>query len=159
MVSIPAFVLANNGKDRQYRFTFSEVEIARWLYENGPPGSLLIEGSRSYPSQFMNYENFAYLPISEESLETQQELLADPAGVLSRWLEQSENGGFVILTQSQMASVYDTGIMPLGAFDTIIASLLASPRFTLLKAAPEAKVFGLHPRSDMFDNWSNTDLR
>jgi hypothetical protein len=147
---IPGFVLANNGKDRQYRFTPSEIEVATWLYSNAQPESLLIEGSRSYPSQFLNYENFIYVPISEEGAAVQQEILEDPAAVLGRWLSQSEHGGFVILTRSQEASVEDIGIMPPGSFNRIEAALFASPRFVLAKASKDALVFTLHPDADRF---------
>ena len=148
---VPAFVLANNGKDRQYRFTVDEVEVATWLYANAPPGSLLVEGSRSYPSQFLNYENFVYVPISEEDPEVKQDILDDPAAVLGRWLAESDQGGFVILTRSQKASVEDIGVMPPGSFARIEASLLASPRFVLAKASPNALVFSLHPQASVFD--------
>lgn len=148
---VPAFILANNGKDRQYRFTPDEIEVARWLYANAPAGSLLIEGSRSYPSQFLNYENFVYVPISEEDPEVRQDVIDDAASVLGRWLGQSDRGGYVILTRSQRVSVEDIGIMPPGSFARIEASLLASPRFVLVKASPDAMVFTLHPQADIFD--------
>jgi hypothetical protein len=150
LVLIPGFVLANNGKDRQYRFTPSEIDVATWLYANAPPQSLLVEGSRSYPSQFLNYEKFIYVPISEETAAVQREILDDPAAVLGRWLSQSEHGGFVILTRSQEASVEDIGIMPPGSFDRIEAALFASPRFILAKAGRDALVFTLHPDADKF---------
>ncbi len=146
---LPAFVLANNGKDRQYRFTPDEIEVSDWLYTNAPAGSLLVEGSRSYPSQFRNYENFVYVPISEEDPEVRQDIIEDPAGVLGRWLSQWDHGGFVILTRSQAASVEDIGIMPAGSFARIEASLLASPRFILARASRNALVFRLHPQADI----------
>ena len=148
---VPAFVLANNGKDQQYRFSPDEIEAATWLYANAPAGSLLIEGSRSYPSQFLNYENFVYVPISEEDPAVRQDIIDDAAAVLGRWLAQSGRGGFVILTRSQKASVEDIGIMPPGSFARIEASLLASPRFVLVKANPHALVFTLHPQAGSFD--------
>ena len=150
LVLVPAFVLANNGKDRQYRFTPDEIAVADWLYANAPAGSLLIEGSRSYPSQFRNYENFVYVPISEEDPEVRQGIIDDPAGVLGRWLAQSDQGGYVILTRSQTASVEDIGIMPAGSFARIEAGLLASPRFILAKASPNALVLTLHPQAGIF---------
>ena len=148
---VPTFILANNGKDQQYRFTPDEVEAASWLYANAPAGSLLIEGSRSYPSQFLNYENFVYVPISEEDPEVRQAVIEDAADVLGRWLSQSDQGGFIILTRSQRASVEDIGIMPPGSFAKIEASLLASDRLVLVRASPNALVFTLHPQARIFD--------
>jgi hypothetical protein len=148
---VPAFILANNGKDSQYRFTPDEIAVATWLYANAPAGSLLIEGSRSYPSQFLNYEHFVYVPISEEDPEVRQDVIDDAASVLGRWLAQSDHGGFIILTRSQRVSVEDIGVMPPGSFARIEASLLASPRFVLVEASPNALVFTLHPQAGIFD--------
>ena len=43
-----------------YVFTTEEVAAATWLADNAPEGSLLVEGSRNYPTQFHNYEYFRY---------------------------------------------------------------------------------------------------
>jgi hypothetical protein len=134
------FVLANNGKDRQYRFTQAEVEAAAWLYEHAVPGSLLVEGARNYPSQFRNYENFVYVPLSEEPPEARAEVIERPEQVLFRWLSGYEHG-FVIITRSQRAAVEDLGIMPKGALDAIEQALLASPLFRLAYKSADASVF------------------
>ncbi len=145
MVLTAGFIIANNGKDRQYYFTPSEIEAARWLYENAPPHSLLVEGARSYPSQFINYENFSYIPISEEREQDRLEILRDPAEVLGRWLDDPRwRGGYVIITRSQKAYVDDLGVMPRGSLDRLEQALLASPRFSLVKANPDAKIFVLN---------------
>ncbi|HEY9131924.1 MAG TPA: hypothetical protein VIM98_09235, partial [Dyella sp.] len=138
------FVLANNGKDRQYRFSEEEVAAATWLYETGPPGSLLVEGARNYPSQFRNYENFVYLPLADESAETLARVLADPVTVLGTWLADRPSG-FVIITRSQKAIVESLGTMPPGTLDRIEQALTASPRFRVVYANPDARIFVLNP--------------
>lgn len=137
-----AFILANNGKDRQYRFTGAEVAVSQWLYENAPRGSLLIEGAPNYPYQFMNSENFTYVPISSEGRQSTVAILADPAGELARWLQGVAPGsGFIIITRSQKAYVDDLGLMPKGSFDAVEKALRASARFRLVRATSDASVF------------------
>jgi hypothetical protein len=150
LMLVLGFVLANNGKDRQYRFSAAEVSAAAWLYRSAPLGSLLIEGSRSYPSQFSNYENFIYLPLSEETPEVRAEVIERPAEILSRWLRDSR-GGYVIITKSQKANAGDAGIMPAGALDGIEQALTNSPLFRIVHATRDARVFALSPGVMTFD--------
>jgi hypothetical protein len=145
MLLATGFILANNGKDRQYHFTPREVAAARWLYETAPNGALIVEGARNYPSQFMNYERFTYVPLAEEQPEEIAALLDDPVGVLGRWLQQWPASGFIILTRSQKAYLEDVGVMPVGALDNIETSLLASARFRLVYANEDCSIFMLNP--------------
>ena len=139
---ILGFLLSNNGKDRQYRFTQDEVAAALWLYGRAGPQTLLVEGARSYPSQFMNYENFIYLPLSNESGEERAEILADPARILERWFSDPEwQDGYIILTRSQQAYVEAMGVMPKGALDQLAIDLMASPDFLLVYANRDARIF------------------
>ncbi len=152
-VLILGFLLANNGKDRQYRFSPLEVMAANWLYSTAPPQSLLVEGSRNYPSQFRNYENFNYVPISEETPAATAEILADPVAVLGRWLGEAPNGGYIIFTHSQIASLEDLGVVQAGALETVIAKLIASPRFDLVYSNRDAKIFRLSRAAADFSRW------
>ncbi len=140
---VPGFLLANNGKDQQYWFSPSEVAAADWLYRNSEPGQLLIEGSRNYPSQFRNYENFVYVPLSEELDEIRDELVAQPDVLLARWLSQSENGGYIIITKGQKALYDNLGLMPVGSLQRIEDALLASPLLKLAYSTADAMVFTL----------------
>ena len=149
------FVLANNGKDRQYTFTPAEVSAAEWLYESAPRSSILIEGASNYPRQFMNYENFSYLPIADESAESRAEFLRDPVNVLARWLNGPQwKGNFVIFTRSQKAYLDDMGIFPKGALDRVEKALLASARFRLVFANPDARIFSLDPAAPSMSPWT-----
>jgi hypothetical protein len=136
------FFFGNNGKDRQYRFSPDEVAASQWLYERAPAGTLLVEGARSYPSQFRNYENFTYVPLSNERPDARNDILSDPSGVLSRWFRnESWADGYIILTRSQKAYVEALGIMPKGALDNMEMELLASPDFQLVFANRDARIF------------------
>jgi hypothetical protein len=151
---VVAFLLANNGRDRQYRFTPDEVAVAEWLYENAPPNTLLVEGARNYPQQFMNYENITYIPLAEESDDSLASILADPAGVLGRWLDDRRwNAAFVIITRSQKNYTDAPNIMPNAGLARIEEALLASPRFKVVRAGPNARVFALLPEVGHMGAW------
>ncbi len=149
------FILANNGKDRQYRFTPAEVSAAEWLYQHAPPHSLLVEGSSNYPSQFLNYENFTYVRIADENTESQRAIEADPVDVLGRWLDDPQwNAAYIIITRSQKAYVDDMGILPKGSLDRIERALLASPRFHLAYATRDAVIFTLDGAAMDMGSWA-----
>ena len=139
-----AFLFANNGKDLQYAFARDEVETVNWLFVNAPPRSLLVDGARNYPTQFVNYENFDYVSISEESAAQQQRILDDPAVVLEGWLSDTKwSATYIIITRSQKAFVDAQHVMRPGSLDKIETALLESRKFVLVKASENAKVFSL----------------
>jgi hypothetical protein len=149
------FLFANNGKDREYTFSKNELGAAQWLYSTAPPGTLLIEGARSYPAQFLNYENFTYLPLSREGKEQRIEIVNDPVDTFARWLGDPQwKAGYVIITRSQKAYSDAEGIMPLGSLDKIEQALLASPRFEVVYASPDARIFTLHPKVGKMGPWA-----
>lgn len=136
------FLFGNNGKDRQYRFSTEEIEAAAWLYSRSGPETLLVEGARSYPSQFMNYEHFTYVPIANETSTERTEILQNPAKVLDRWFSSPNwDDGYVILTRSQQAYVEALAIMPKGALEKFAFDLLASSDFELVFANQDVRIF------------------
>jgi hypothetical protein len=139
------FLLANNGKDKYYYFTPNEVAASEWLYTNGVAGSLLVEGARSYPSQFKNYERFSYLPISEESINDRRDLIARPPEIMLRWLSNPAwKGGYIIITRSQKVYTDAEGFFGPGMLDGVEKALLASPYFKVIYANRDAKIFTLN---------------
>lgn len=144
-ILVLAFLLANNGKDLQYRFTDDETKAAIWLYDHAPANTLLVEGARNYPSQFKNYENFTYLPLSNEDADTRRKVVANPAVVIGRWLSDPKwDAGYVIITRSQKAYVYSQAKMAKGSLDHIEQSLTKSPRFKIVYASRDAMIFSLN---------------
>ena len=144
-ILVLAFLLANNGKDLQYRFTDDETKAAIWLYDHAPANTLLVEGARNYPSQFKNYENFTYLPLSNEDADTRRKVVANPAVVIGRWLSDPKwDAGYVIITRSQKAYVYSQAKMAKGSLDHIEQSLTKSPRFKIVYASRDSMIFSLN---------------
>jgi hypothetical protein len=138
------FGFAHYGKDRQYHFTKNEVDAARYLYNTAPPGSLLIEGSRNYPTQFRNYEFFTYVPIDREPRESQLKIIDNPVKVLSRWMSNKRYPRtYLLITRSQKANVDALGMIPAGSLDRIENALLASRKFEVTYSNEDAKIFVL----------------
>lgn len=149
-----AFVVANNGKDRQYAFAPDDIAAVQWLYDKAPPGTLVVEGAALYPSLFRNVEYFTPVSIADEPAESRAEVLANPAAVLARWLDNDDyRAAFVILTRNQEAYVNAMGTMPNGGFEKIKQALLASPRFSLVHASGGTMIFALNPAVRGMGEW------
>lgn len=154
-VVLVSFSFAYFGKDQMYYFTPNEVAASEFLYNTAPPGSLLVEGSRNYPSQFRHYEYFTYVPLAKERPEAQREIVEQPVEVLARWLgNRRYSAGYVIITRSQKADLALLPYaMPEDGLPTIEQALLASPQFHLLYENQDARIFVLTERT--LENSSN----
>jgi hypothetical protein len=142
MILFTGFLFAYYGKDRHYYFTPQEVEAARYLYSTAPPNSLLIEGTRNYPTQFLNYENFTYVPIDREPRDSWQKVIDDPVTVLARWLDNDKYAAtYLILTRSQKSEVDELSPLPPGSIDRIERALLNSPEFRIVYRNEDAIIF------------------
>jgi hypothetical protein len=143
-VLLPGFLLGYYGKERQNYFTPAEVQASAWVSEHARPGSLLVEGSRNYPAQFKNYENFTYVPIDREPEESWRPIVANPAGVLSDWLSDPRYAdSYVLITRSQAIEVDTQGPMPAGSLQSIEVALRRSPEFRVALDTGDAIVFVL----------------
>jgi hypothetical protein len=145
---LAGLLFAYYGKERQYSFTREEIAAARYIYETAPPGSLLVEGSRNYPSQFLNYENFTYVPISREPERSQSNVINRPVETLSRWMANEEYAAtYLIITRSMKAETQATGQMPPSALEKVESALLESTEFEVVFGNEDAKVFVLSERA------------
>jgi len=141
---LPGFLLGYYGKERANYITPAEVQAAAWVSEHARPGSLLVEGSRNYSTQFRNYEYFTYVPIDREPQESWSGILADPAAVLARWLSNPRyTEGYVLLTRSQKIETDTQSAMPDGSLQAIENALRRSPEFRVAFDTGDATVFVL----------------
>ncbi len=138
------FYFAYYGKERQYYFTKNEVAAAQYLYNVAPEGSLLIEGSRNYPSLFQDYEFYTYVPIAREPPESQLNVIDHPVEVLSRWMDNTRYPAtYLIITRSQKAENDMVGEMPAGSLEGIEQALMQSREFKVVYGNEDAKIFVL----------------
>ena len=142
IVLLGGLLLSYYGKERQYYFTAQEVQAAKLIYRNAPTNTLLIEGSRDYPSQFLNYENFTYVPLDREPRETIMRILSQPDEVLGEWMTDDRySDAYLIITRSQKAYVNALGVMPYGSLERIENLLRQSSNFIVVYDSPDAVVF------------------
>jgi len=135
-------VIAYYGKDRQFYFSPGEIAASRFVYEHARPGTLLIEGTRSYPGQFRNYERLDYVTLSREPPASQARVVAAPVATLSEWMtDPSRRGAYLIITRAQKAEVAELGVMPRGSLDRIERALSRSRRFRTVVRNRDAVVF------------------
>ena len=147
-ILLPGFMLSYYGKERSNYFTADEIAAAAWVDTHAPRNSLLIEGSRNYPTQFKNYERFTYVPIDREPEPSWQQLLADPSARLERWMSNPEYAeSYLLLTRSQNNAVNSDAVMPNGSLYEIENDLRRSPEFTVAYENRDATVFTLSKRA------------
>ena len=145
-VLLPLFLLAHLGNERQYAFGQDEVALVQDLYATAPPGSLLVEGSRNYPTQSLRYGVFTYVPIDREPVDGRRRVLADPAGVLGEWLDnEAYSATYLLLTRSMVAATEASGSLPAGGIATIDAALAADPAFVELARNDAGVMWGRAP--------------
>ncbi len=141
---LTGFLFAYYGKEAWSYFSPSEVRAAEIVYDHSPPGTLLVEGTREYPTQFRNAENITYVAIASEPVGSSSRVIAHPARRLSEWLGAPRyRQAYILITRAQKAQVDALGSLPKGSLDRIERALLASPRFQTVYHDADASVFRL----------------
>jgi hypothetical protein len=136
------FLFAYYGNEQLNYFTVAEVQAADRLYNHAPEGSLIVEGSRSYPGLSLNHEFFVHIPITREPWETRVHLVEDAVPRLSRWLTDDRYpASFLIITRSQKLETDALGQMPPGGLETIETALLRSPDFAVWYSNEDVTIF------------------
>ena len=138
------FVLAHFGKDRYYHFSKEEVAASTFLAQNAVSPTLLVEGSGDYPSRFLDYERFVYVPIALEAPADILSIANDPAGRLSGWLsDDTYKRAYIVITRSQKFDVAAQGLVPPDTLDRIEDGLRSSPKFRIAFQNGDAVIFAL----------------
>jgi hypothetical protein len=138
------FCFAYYGKERMFYFSQKEVDAAQYLYDTAPNDSLIVDGTVNYPWGFKNYEAYTYLSLTEMSPTELASLMSDPANILAGWMnDRSYAAAYLIITRSQKANVEMLGLLPPGLLVRIEQTLAHSPKFKLIYANGDAKIFKL----------------
>jgi hypothetical protein len=148
VVLLTALLVNRYGNERMEYFTTGEVRAVEHLYEIAEPGSLVIVGTRNFPQSFRSYEQLDYELVAERPDWTRLELddpdTAELARALARTMRASPTReAYVLITRSQKAEVDLMGLGPRGSLDRLERDLIASPRFEVLFANVDAKLFTL----------------
>jgi hypothetical protein len=144
---LAGLLFAYYGKERMYHFSRDEVAASEYVYKTAAPGSLVVSITTNYPWAFRNYERYDYVWLGEESPTFRLALLRDPAGVIGGILADPRHAtGYLVITDSQIADVTSSGLLPAGSVQGVEVSLAKSPRFVELFHGPHASVWALrHP--------------
>ncbi len=136
------FLFAYYGKERMYHFTHDEVAASNYVYSIAPPGSEIVSITANHPWPSKNYEQYTYLWLGLEDAQYRRKLLANPASVLDDVLTDPRHpAAYLVITDSQVAEVNMTGLMPKGSVQEIENALAASPNFTRIYSGPHAIVW------------------
>jgi hypothetical protein len=143
-VLLIAFLFGYFGKEAWAHFEPGEVRAAALMYADARPGSLVVEGTRSYPREFVYIPNITYVDLANEPARSATDVLAHPADVLANWLADPRYPrSYVIITSSQEAESDALGYLPPGALARVENALLADPRFKTLYHDEHASLFTL----------------
>jgi hypothetical protein len=149
IVMLIGFLFAYYGKEKVYYFTPEEIAATQFVLESAPPGSLIVLGTRNSPNYFKNYENFTYVPISQEPIEVRREILDRPVEVISRWMGNVHfPAAYLIVTKTQKADIEMVGDLPAGALERIEAALIQSGQFVAIYQNRDAAVYSLRVRGE-----------
>jgi hypothetical protein len=127
------FLFAYYGKEAWSYFTPGEIRAAELVYNHAPPGTLLVEGTHDYPTQFRNAEGITYVSLANEPTPSVARVLDRPVQKLAEWLGDTRyKQAYLLITRSQREQTDALGPLPRGALARVEAAVLASPRFQVL---------------------------
>ncbi len=128
VVLLAGTCFAYYGKERTTRFSHSEVDATRWLYDHAPAGALMVSGTLDYPWAWRRYERYDYVPLDATPVAVRKGLEADPLGELLK-VTKGYADAYVVITRAQEAAVDMTGVMRAGTLQRTVAGLRASGTF------------------------------
>ncbi len=144
LIMLAGFVFAYYGKENMNYFPPQEVAASDYLHQVAPPGSLIMDGTTSWPFLYENYEEYTYLTISTFDEHGLQNVLNDPVNDIARIMANHRSAYFV-LNRSQFAEENLTYVLPPGTLERIEALLMSSPRFKVIYQNQDAIIFTLNP--------------
>ena len=148
LVMLTGFLFAYYGKEKENYISPAEVAASVYLFNTAPPGSLIISGTADYPALIHNYEDYTYVNIAQEPIESRKTVLQDPVRTLDSWMSNPRyTGAFLIITRSQSAAVDMVGSMPTGSLGRIEKALIQSGKFTALYQNQDAVIITLKDRT------------
>ncbi len=135
LLLLGSFYLLRYGNEKMEQFTSGEVEAVRYLYKVAEPGAVIASSSVHYPAKFENYEKYLMVYMPDETL------AGDVPAIVSRMEYKEAPARYLIITRSQEAYLHLFYGMTSEAWDEMVRSLEASPRFRLTYSNQDARVF------------------
>ncbi|MFJ3442708.1 glycosyltransferase [Streptomyces sp. NPDC086081] len=129
-----AFVPAYSGKDRINYFPPQEVALVRQLFDQAPPGSLVVAANRNYPLAYDSYGSVGHYWFLDDARSHVDRIVRDPAATLAADMAGVERPAraYFLLTQGQLANSEMNGQLTGAQLDRVRDAVAASPRFRLV---------------------------
>jgi hypothetical protein len=131
------FLITRYGNERVDYMTQAEVDAVSVLYQDAPAGSLLVAASNNLPWKFQDFEQYDYIPVTDEVL------IGNVDAIVGLMQQAKYPQAFLILTRSEEAYAEMFTGLATGAWDQFVAQVEASPRLRLLYSNTDAQVFEL----------------
>ncbi len=144
LIMLAGFVFAYYGKENMNYFPPQEVAASEYLHQIAPPGSLIMDGTTSWPFLYENYEEYNYLSISNFDNKGLKNLLNDPVDGIAK-IMSNYSSAYLVFNHTQFADENLTYVLPPGTLEHIQALLMTSPRFKVIYQNQDAIVFTLNP--------------
>jgi hypothetical protein len=133
---IGAFYVTRYGNESFEQVRPADVDAVDWLYRRAPPGSTLVAITSNVPWRFEKIEQYKYTPLTDDF--GPQEL-----DTIEHEMASNPRGAFLITSKAQNVYAESYFGRPAGWGERVERQLLRSPRFRLVFANAEAKVFVL----------------
>jgi hypothetical protein len=137
------FFVNRYGNERMDYFTPNEVAASTYVYDNAPPGSVIVVGTVKTPWRYRDYELHKYRVLSNEVKWSDPNNLASEVDDVKAILGSSRyNGGYLLITRSQLANDEMFGLFPV-SLSELERAIQTSPDFTLVYENSDARVYVL----------------
>jgi len=142
IVLVGGSTLGNYGQEAMNYFSPGEVAAAEWLYRTAPRGSQLIAADSNYPWAFVHYNWYTYTFL-DAPVSSSEVVLRAPVATVTGIMTRSSGPAYLILTDSQSASISLTGLWPPGSYQRAVHALLTSGKLKVVYRNGDAMVLQL----------------
>lgn len=147
LLLLSSFFFTRYGNERMDVFTPAEVQATTFLYDNAPPGSLLLAGTPKTPWKHRNYEQYKHRALSADvEWDWDADLPTDVALIAASMHGSQYPASYLFITRSQIANDEMFELLPY-RLDDIVAAVSASDRFKVIYENEDAIIFVLIPLS------------
>ncbi len=144
LIMLAGFTFAYYGKENMNYFSPQEITASDYLHQIAPPGSLIMDGTTSWPFLYKNYDEYTYVTISTFSEKGEQKVISDPVDTITQ-IMSNYPAAYLVINHSQVAEENLTYALPPGSLEHIQAVLINSPRFKVVYQNQDAIIFTLNP--------------
>ena len=145
LLLLSSFFITRYGNERMDAFTPAEVEATAYLYQEAPPGSLLLAGTAKTPWKYRDYERYTHQTLADQiAWDWNADLATDLDEIQATMHGSQYPAAYLIITRSQIANDEMFQLLPYPLEDMVTA-LSESDQFQILYANEDAIIFILAP--------------